>query len=364
MWFSKPNIENMKRNRDVEGLIKALNHKDDRIRFDAICALRDINDGKIKEPFILDLQDKNSSICIIAAEVLGNMKERRAIKYLIQLLSNENADVRGAAIWALGEILQEIKDIQVLEHIISVLNDKYINNKELARQIIEDFGKQAVEPLIKALNHEDPEIVAESAFMLGEIGDVRAVEPLIQAFQNSDPNDSEPNVREAIVFALGEIGDKRAINFLLQALKDIDLVVGYAAENALGQINPKWRDTEEAKIAAKNFISFIKDDDPNVRQAIAFALGVIGDRETVEHILSLLNDKYSRVRLEAARALKYMKDPRAIEPLIQVLEDDKNSDVRNEAKRALEEITGQNFGIKYHKWKMWWQENKSKFGIA
>jgi len=66
------------------------------------------------------------------------------------------------------------------------------------------------------------------------------------------------------------------------------------------------------------------------------------------------------VRGYTARVLRKIKDARAVEPLINILKDEKY-DVRQKTAEALENITGEGFGISQSQWKEWWEENKDRF---
>ena len=72
-----------------------------------------------------------------------------------------------------------------------------------------------------------------------------------------------------------------------------------------------------------------EDDDEDVREEVAWALGKIGDARAVEPLIRALFDTDKDVREEAAWALGRIRDVRAVEPLIQALKDEEE-DVREE----------------------------------
>jgi len=69
-------------------------------------------------------------------------------------------------------------------------------------------------------------------------------------------------------------------------------------------------------------------------------------------LISALKDEDGDVREAAAEALGELKDPRAVEPLISVLKDEDGS-VRWWAVKALNKITGEDFGEDEAKWRDW-----------
>jgi len=50
--MGEPNVEKMKAEKDVEGLIKALNYEHDHVRWEVAEALGDISDARAVEPLI------------------------------------------------------------------------------------------------------------------------------------------------------------------------------------------------------------------------------------------------------------------------------------------------------------------------
>jgi HEAT repeat protein len=78
------------------------------------------------------------------------------------------------------------------------------------------------------------------------------------------------------------------------------------------------------------------EKDSYVRREVAKAVGKIGDSRAVEPLINALNDSESRVRSGATTSLAKIGEP-AFEPLINAL-NDSNSEVRCAAAKALGEI--------------------------
>lgn len=74
------------------------------------------------------------------------------------------------------------------------------------------------------------------------------------------------------------------------------------------------------KKAVEPLITALKDSEDHVRRAAAFAFIKIKDERAVEPLVTALRDKDERVRKRAASALGSMGDPRGVEPLIAALE--------------------------------------------
>ncbi|MFC1550879.1 HEAT repeat domain-containing protein [Candidatus Neomarinimicrobiota bacterium] len=204
---------------------------------------------------------------------------------MIKELEHKNSDVRAEA----AEILGEIGDVRAVNPLIAaVVNDD--NNKNViinAANAIIKIDTVAVEPLIKALGDDNHKIRSFAAAALGEIGDIRAVEPLIAALKN------DYQVDEVAAIALGKIGDVRAVEPLtFAALKDDNEYRRADAAEALGRFS---NDAPKALIEALN------DNDAIIRTNAALAMGKIGDKQAIPHLIDLLSNWY--VGKDAAHAL-------------------------------------------------------------
>ena len=90
--------------------------------------------------------------------------------------------------------------------------------------------------------------------------------------------------------------------------------------------------------AVEPLIVALKDDrDPTVRTSAAEALGTIGT-PAVEPLIAALKNKDAEVRWRVVESLGKIKDPNAVEPLIAALRGDRDERVRREAAEALADI--------------------------
>jgi HEAT repeat protein len=213
----------MERNKDVKGLMKALSlENDESIRRDAAFALGKISDSSTADPIINELNYEKNDVINGSDSDIGES----TIEQLINSLNNENIDVRkNAAIalikigepavdmlinalenenwrvrWHSAEILGEIKDDRAVKPLINALNNK--NNGVISNSIIAlcEIGEPAVEILINALKDGEWRLRWHSAEILGEIKDDRAVKPLTDVL-----NDENNDVRMAATKALERI---------------------------------------------------------------------------------------------------------------------------------------------------------------
>jgi len=99
----KPNLAKMEQEKDVQGLIKALRHKEHRIRIGATLSLGRLSDKRAIEPLIETFNDQNWLVRVGAAEALGRIG-KPAVEILVQHLTHIFPTVRLGAAEALGKI--------------------------------------------------------------------------------------------------------------------------------------------------------------------------------------------------------------------------------------------------------------------
>jgi HEAT repeat protein len=226
--------------------------------------------------------------------------------------------------------------------LVKTLDDFRLNLDAQIQLIM--MGEKALEPLIEFLLspstlHPQPRCLAAEA--LGAIGGARAIDGLIRALTVNDVRDRDPNIRlsEEVVRnraaeQLGQLGDREAIEPLLDALEQFHLV---GAAEAL------------AKLKEPRAIPLMIErlEDPFSRDRIAEALLAFGKEAQVPLIETLSvkrlvheeESKGSRERrAEAVRLLSQLKSEKAIEPIIELL-DDEAREVRLQAALALCTLT-------------------------
>jgi HEAT repeat protein len=232
---------------------------------------------------------KRASLQVLAASILGNLKDERAIESLLEAMRRETGaeatedeksyaeSVRSGAASALIAMGPAI-----VEHMIDILEST--TERENARE--------------------------NAASILGSVGDKRAVEPLIEALK-----DQLKSVRAAAASSLGTLRDRRATLPLIEALSDPDPVTRANAVVSLGTM----KDT----IATQPLIDVVKDktEREKIRTEAIIALGTIKDTAALEILVKVLVDEYEKdsVRKSAASALRTMENAWASEPLIALL---------------------------------------------
>ncbi|MBW3022466.1 HEAT repeat domain-containing protein, partial [Candidatus Woesearchaeota archaeon] len=167
----------------IEILIGLRNDDSDYVRIVAGNALGEIGAPALER--LHQLMGESESDVRFALVPLRFISDDSSIPYLVESYKYENTDIRN-----------EIREFFILgsEKRINTLVS-YLEVDKLtpyALELVEDFGKkEAVEPLIRLLGHQDSEVRLKAAKILVESQDPRVIEPLSEAF-------NEPAIAEGL----------------------------------------------------------------------------------------------------------------------------------------------------------------------
>lgn len=174
---------------------------------------------------------------------------------------------------------------------------------------------------IVALTSPDPAVQQEALRALTALRDRRSALPLINYLRARTDDEVLAVARKMAVDLLGELGDQRAVDVLTRIFNDQD-------ENVL------------------------------VRQAAVIALGKVSGAVFDQLVLALAKEPRVVVRQGIIEAMTRMRDKRAIEPLISILDD---QDVCYGAQEALRELSGgKDYGLDQNRWRKWWEKTARK----
>jgi HEAT repeat protein len=211
----------------------------------------------------------------------------------------------------------------VLEQIAALKDGDWAVREDAAATLGGLRDKRAVEPLIVVLRDSDRAVREAAIAALTAIGEP-AVEPLGACL--TDPN---LTVQESAAAILASIGDARVVDALVAALAGADWVVRMHAARALGRIG------ETRAIPA--LMPLLQDKVKAVREETSGALARLGPA-AIPVLVGALTHQEWLVRLHAVESLGKTKSPDAVEPLLRLLFNDRDSSLREDAVRALGEI--------------------------
>jgi HEAT repeat protein len=277
----------------LELLMTQLNAEDLEVRRSAVLALGRIGDSSVTPALVNTLSDE--ALAIDAANALAQIGDARAADGLLNLIGNDDASIRQAAVSALNSLPLP----SMSERIIPLLSDSDPNVRESAARIAGYFGYPEAANALVDLSRDPNERVRSAALEhLPFIEDARVFDVLVHALK-----DETPNVRAAAARALGTMDSPEVVPQLIEALSDDDVWVRYFSARALGR-----RGSEESVAALEKVIEeekfnhvriaaldslgqidgqrvagiaaeLIRDDDPDVAHAARSALGKSGQRE-------------------------------------------------------------------------------------
>ncbi len=294
-------MSNIKDNQFLDFLFRALEDRDERIRFQA-------------------------AVNISSLGMFGWTIQDQFIDPLINILNDEDPDVR---ITAVHIIRFWCKDERFIKPLSKLLNDEYQQIRFEAAQALINMRKPSYEDLISNLGDENSEFRAASAEALREMKDDRTVEMLLKAL-----SDEHPLVRSEATSALGIIGNKIAIKALRQELIDKDSDVRYNTVWALFHIADK--NAAKPSGTVEPLIDALGNEDERVRVTAAESLGRLKSKNAENALNGLLNDESWDVQRAAAWALIEIWEP-SFDDLLNKLQDE-NACIRVAAISKLNEL--------------------------
>jgi HEAT repeat protein len=283
--------------------------------------------------FDADLRSVHFSIILMASDNQEGCF-RMTVLYDFKLYRVKQSSVLKVfvAFWIFVSVPMVYGQPDRINQLIANLRDPSWQIRENAAAELGKIGAPAIGPLITALKNSQNDLSATTSLFpaFGAIGAI-AVNPLLdlQKYDESssaaqalafikDPtpamkslliaiNDPNANVRVGAANGLGHVKDSRAIEALINALtRDHSASVQIAAANALGN-NKDMR-------AVKPLFAALKDSQYEVQVAASHGLASFGS-PVVATLVRSLKEPDLMVCMGAARALGYIKDPRAASAL-------------------------------------------------
>ncbi len=317
----------------VDALLPLLATKDPDERKFAVDVLGDIRDARAVPGLIEKLRDEDENVRVAAAEALGKVRDRRAVDALIGCLATYDQSWLD---YASAEALGEIGDERALGPLLAALG-----RSSLREPVLEALGKignvNTLHPLINGL--ADP---------------LRIVREVSSTALCSIYGKSEPEDQRRIVSAVRTGVNDRALSFLEELIDTSGGALQKAAVAVLGWSGrtaavPKLfallreEEMEEPVVQALRsigqacaplLVERLGDGNVLARRAAAMVLGDLGRREAEDALLALLEDENGHVRGTAAESLGGIRSRKAIPRLVGLLEDEYES-VQESAIRAL-----------------------------
>jgi HEAT repeat protein len=247
-------------------LVQALRSKDSRLMYESLIALQKIGDPATGPDVIFLLRDFDEKLQLTAIETAGLLRAKEALPALQDLLQNPRTDKTRRAALASIAMIPEPRN-----HPLFVT---YLADKD------EQMRRAAAEGLARLRSPTDKEVIAS-------------------AFREERKTGAKLSLAFAAV-ALGEVGtdDSGPIYYLVNSL---------TSRAWRGVAQPFLIELARERPVRESLYAFLPGSRKEVKIALAQALAVSGDRQTVEKLEPLSSDADSDVAQEALRALRSLK---------------------------------------------------------
>lgn len=260
----------------IQGLETLL--KNDLSRLFAVRALAKIHRPEIIAPLLTVVDDSDALIRKAAIAALSNFDDARIPPILVTALSDLIATVRLEAVIGLGLFSMRSSANLLPENLVDLLRDR-----------LWDFNL---------------EVCQQAAIALMRLGNESAANALFTAIKS--PHTPIP-LAVTVVHRLGWMSHPTALDYLAEALTlPLSSEVWYSIIISLGRVESPALQPKAAHI----LVNFLKSEtsaiaSPKIKQAIAVALGQLGQAIAIEPLQKLLTDDNETVRLHAIAALKH-----------------------------------------------------------
>lgn len=190
------------------------------------------------EALFAQLKHPNPNLRERAMVQLAENRDENTIGRLIEMVNEENVDIRRAAVKALGVI-----GADAVSAIVSLFNQSDNPTiqascvKALAQVAVnygsDTFPEEGVEGLKVALNHPNPVVNIAAVMALGAVGSPM-LDLLVETLKTTD----NLALAVSIINALASMGDERATEVLTELANDesVDSYVRESATNALPRL--------------------------------------------------------------------------------------------------------------------------------
>ncbi|MGH9743045.1 MAG: HEAT repeat domain-containing protein, partial [Candidatus Acidiferrum sp.] len=242
---------------------------------------------KVRAAAAKGLGDLNEAQYSMRGEDLRETDQEHSVPPLIKALDDASAEVRAAAATAIGQIQEDRSGMKT-----------------------EDAAGDSTERLIALLKDSDENVVARGAWALGRIGDPKAIPPLAALTEHKTIE-----IRRNAMEALGRMSNPKGTCALVARLKDPDEGIRYLAAFGLFE---KFKSGERCPGDVEGLIAALGD--PKEREWIQMTLGRLRDPRAVQPLIQDLAERGERnMYCHDCVALEEIGDKSAVEPLLPLL---------------------------------------------
>jgi HEAT repeat protein/energy-coupling factor transporter ATP-binding protein EcfA2 len=301
--------------RSVSQLASALKDTDEQVITNATNALIEIRTQEAVAAVIDAAQSENTKVRATAVFRLGIVRGDEALDIVEEILAGDEREIRLKAVEALGFIGGD----RALSILHTLFQGGDFGTRITSVRTAGRCGEEAIDFLLAALRDSTGEVRMSVVDALAKIDGKRFVDVFIDRLR-----DPHPYVRQHAAMALDMIADRKAIPALLIALEEksqLDIGANHRG-GVLGSVAHALQHYRDEHVV-QALIKLLREDKGNQGAAnAAIALGRIGDKRAVEPLLEVLQNSFNYLRAHVAEGLGLLGDKRATMPLIAVLQDE------------------------------------------
>jgi HEAT repeat protein len=295
-------------------LFAALQHRQSQVRNGAVVILGNrIGAGRLKPRLIAALidmlADNDAQVRATTAEALGNLGDIRALNPLLDMLRDEAALVRASVAEALGKL----GDARAVNRLLDVLLDDDLQARKAIIIALGQLGdEQVIDSLIPHLMRANTRHVSMDA-LVQVCG--TGITALLITLMETAPLE----FADFIVEWIAHNSDKNSVDTIMKAIHHPNINVRRSLVVLLGELNTAQAVDVLVAMLAQN------EPDAIVRRRIVSALGKIvhADAAAIEQLTAALGDTDVRVSRLASIALEHIGTPVALQA-VQTWRDDQN----------------------------------------
>lgn len=281
--------------------------------------------GEEAHPELLDKLDHDDFVVKKnAITLIGKLKIKTAIGFLVESLDDMYNEVSKASIEALGEI-GEVSTIPYLLRVLDIEDYEYeyidIDMKwfilDSIKKICINNDSCSIDYFISKLSTANDMLKESIAYLLGEIGDGDYVQPLLDLLKESNLD-----VKKNVIIALGKIGTREALEPLIELLDEedtywllkkvaIDAIYNIYISNWIESNSHLTRGERELIQNTEKMIDYLNRSE---NECFKIKVGVIkflekfGGKTALAALLRRVNDFHTLIRISATNAIKKIEE--------------------------------------------------------
>ncbi len=281
-------------------LIGRLHGKDAISRVHIINILARINTREVQTALQALLTDPNK---LIRGAVLSALQRSEGghidVERVCALLRDPEIDVQNKAI----DLVIKANHPETIRYLIEILKDENEYARRAAVEVLNEVGTAtSVKHLLAAIKDSDWWVRSRAADALGKIGGPKVIEAVLQLVRDKDDD-----IRRAAIEILNQTKDERAVDELIRATRDSDWWVSERSIDALAEIG--------SKRALPRLQEMLQAGNAKALPVVVRAIGKIGDAKLVDSLLPLMARPEREIRVEAIQALGKLVDEKRVDQL-------------------------------------------------